>query len=127
MMGDGACIVPAAGALVAPCDAKVAFVFDTKHAVGLELADGTGILCHVGIDTVKLGGEGFTAHVKQGDEVKRGDTLLTFDLDFIRANAPSISTPVLVTATDGKHEVRQLAFGHVNQGDDLLAIDIFEA
>ena len=63
----------------------------------------------------------------QGDEVKRGDTLLTFDLDFIRANAPSVSTPVLVTTTDGKHEVRQLAFGQVNQGDDLLAVDIFEA
>ena len=127
MMGDGACVVPATGELVAPCDGKVAFVFDTKHAVGLELPDGTGILCHVGIDTVKLGGKGFTAHVAQGDEVKRGDTLLTFDLDFIRANAPSVSTPVLVTTTDGKHEVRQLAFGQVNQGDDLLAVDIFEA
>ena len=127
MMGDGACVVPATGELVAPCDAKVAFVFDTKHAVGLELPDGTGILCHVGIDTVKLGGKGFTACVAQGDEVKRGDTLLTFDLDYIRANAPSVSTPVLVTATDGKHEVRQLAFGQVNQGDDLLAVDIFEA
>ena len=127
MMGDGACVVPATGELVAPCDAKVAFVFDTKHAVGLELPDGTGILCHVGIDTVKLGGKGFTACVAQGDEVKRGDTLLTFDLDYIRENAPSISTPVLVTTTDGKHEVRQLAFGRVNQGDDLLAVDIYEA
>ena len=127
MMGDGACVVPAVGELVAPCDAKVAFVFETKHAVGLELPDGTGVLCHVGIDTVKLGGKPFTAHVAQGDEVKRGDTLLTFDLDYIRENAPSISTPVLITDMDDRHKVRQLAFGHVNQGDDLLAVDIYEA
>ncbi|MDM8301938.1 PTS transporter subunit IIABC [Collinsella tanakaei] len=127
MMGDGASIVPSEGVLVAPCDAKVAFVFETKHAVGLELPDGTGILCHVGIDTVKLGGEGFTAHVAQGDEVERGDTLLTFDVAQIAQSAPSISTPVLVTSTDDNHKVRQLAFGHVNRGDDLLAIDIFEA
>ena len=58
MMGDGACVVPATGELVAPCDAKVAFVFDTKHAVGLELPDGTGILCHVGIDTRQAGRQG---------------------------------------------------------------------
>lgn len=127
MMGDGACVVPAVGELVAPCDAKVAFVFETKHAVGLELPDGTGVLCHVGIDTVKLGGEGFTAHVGQGDEVKCGDTLLTFDLDFIRGHAPSISTPVLVTDMGSDRAVRQLAFGHVEPGDDLLAVDVFES
>ncbi len=127
MMGDGASIVPAVGELVAPCDGKVAFVFDTKHAVGLVSSEGLEILCHVGIDTVKLGGKGFTAHVKQGDEVKRGDTLLTFDLDYIRDNAPSISTPVLVTSVDGTHKVRQLAFGHVAAGDDLLAVDVYEA
>lgn len=120
-------MVPAVGELVAPCDAKVAFVFETKHAVGLELPDGTGVLCHVGIDTVKLGGEGFTAHVGQGDEVKCGDTLLTFDLDFIRGHAPSISTPVLVTDMGSDRAVRQLAFGHVEPGDDLLAVDVFES
>ena len=127
MMGDGACIVPAVGELVSPCDATVSFVFETKHAVGLVLEDGTEFLCHVGIDTVKLGGEGFTAHVAAGDVVKRGDKLLTFDLDLIRANAPSISTPVLVTSVDEQHKVRQLAFGRVGQGDDLLAVDVYES
>ena len=127
MMGDGACIVPATGELVSPCDATVSFVFETKHAVGLVLEDGTELLCHVGIDTVKLGGEGFTAHVAAGDVVKRGDKLLTFDLDLIRASAPSISTPVLVTSVDEQHKVRQLAFGRVSQGDDLLAVDVYEA
>lgn len=127
MMGDGACIVPAVGELVSPCDATVSFVFETKHAVGLVLEDGTELLCHVGIDTVKLGGEGFTAHVAAGDVVKRGDKLLTFDLDLIRANAPSISTPVLVTSVDEQHKVRQLAFGRVGQGDDLLAVDVYES
>lgn len=126
MMGDGACIVPATGELVSPCDATVSFVFETKHAVGLALEDGTELLCHVGIDTVKLGGEGFTAHVAAGDMVKRGDKLLTFDLDLIRASAPSISTPVLVTSVDEQHKVRQLAFGRVDQGDDLLAVDVYE-
>lgn len=125
-MGDGACIVPATGELVSPCDATVSFVFETKHAVGLALEDGTELLCHVGIDTVKLGGEGFTAHVAAGDMVKRGDKLLTFDLDLIRASAPSISTPVLVTSVDEQHKVRQLAFGRVDQGDDLLAVDVYE-
>ena len=126
MMGDGACIVPATGELVSPCDATVSFVFETKHAVGLALEDGTELLCHVGIDTVKLGGKGFTAHVAAGDMVKRGDKLLTFDLDLIRASAPSISTPVLVTSVDEQHKVRQLAFGRVDQGDDLLAVDVYE-
>ena len=127
MMGDGACVVPARGELVAPCDATVGFVFETKHAVGLLLPDGTELLLHVGIDTVKLDGKGFTAHVSAGDEVKRGDKLLTFDLDFIREHAPSISTPVLVTSVDDTHRVRQLAFGRVSEGDDLLAVDIYEA
>ena len=93
MMGDGATVIPCEGVVTAPCDATISFVFDTNHAIGLELEDGVEMLIHVGINTVALKGEGFHALVKEGDQVKKGDRLLEFDLDFIRENATSVSSP----------------------------------
>ncbi|RKL68384.1 PTS glucose transporter subunit IICBA [Salipaludibacillus neizhouensis] len=97
MMGDGFAIEPSVGEVVSPVDGKIVNLFSTKHALGLETADGTEILIHVGIDTVKLKGEGFETHVEQGDTVTIGQKLLTFDLESIRDKAPSVITPVIFT------------------------------
>jgi len=100
MMGDGIAIEPTEGKVVAPMNATVETIFPTKHAIGLKGENGIELLIHVGLDTVNLKGEGFTAHVQAGDKVKAGDVLVEFDLDFIRANAPSTITPIIVTNHD---------------------------
>ena len=127
MMGDGATVIPCEGVVTAPCDATISFVFDTNHAIGLELEDGVEMLIHVGINTVALKGEGFRALVKEGDQVKKGDRLLEFDLDFIREHASSVSSPVLFTSMEDNQELRLLKAGHVKPGEDLLALDIYES
>ncbi len=96
-MGPGIGVIPSDGKVYAPFDAKVEVLFATKHAIGLTGTDGTALLIHVGIDTVKLNGEPFTAHVQQGDTVKKGDLLLSFDIPSIQNAGYDITTPVLVT------------------------------
>lgn len=97
MMGDGFAIEPADGTIVSPINGKVVNVFPTKHAIGLVTDDGVEVLIHIGIDTVKLNGEGFTAHIGEGDEVKQGQKLMDVDLDYVKDNAPSIVTPIVFT------------------------------
>ncbi len=96
-MGPGIGVIPSDGKVYAPFDAKVEVLFATKHAIGLTGIDGTALLIHVGIDTVKLNGEPFTAHVQQGDTVKKGDLLLSFDIPSIQNAGYDVTTPVLVT------------------------------
>ncbi len=96
-MGPGIGVIPGDGKVYAPFDAKVEVLFATKHAIGLTGIDGTALLIHVGIDTVKLNGEPFTAHVQQGDTVKKGDLLLSFDIPSIQNAGYDVTTPVLVT------------------------------
>lgn len=127
MMGDGATVVPCEGVVTAPCDAEISFVFDTQHALGLKLEEDIEVLIHVGINTVALEGKGFKALVKEGDQVKKGDRLLEFDLDYIRENADSTSSPVLFTTMEDNQELRLLKSGHVKPGEDLLALDIYES
>ena len=127
MMGDGAAVVPWEGVVTAPCDATVSFVFDTNHALGLEIEDGVEMLIHVGINTVALKGRGFRALVQEGDRVKKGDRLLEFDLDEIRENATSTSSPVLFTTMEDNQQLRLLKTGHVKPGEDLLALDLYES
>lgn len=98
MIGDGFMVMPADGQVLAPCDAEVAFVFPTKHAVGLKASDGTEFMLHIGVDTVKLEGKGFEALVKDGDRVKRGDLLIRFDLAYVKENAVSEACMVIYTA-----------------------------
>mgnify|MGYP000186194756 FL=1 len=126
-MGDGATVVPCEGVVTAPCDATISFVFDTNHAIGLELEDGVEMLIHVGINTVALKGQGFKALVQEGDQVKKGDKLLEFDLDYIRENASSTSSPVLFTTMEDNQQLRLIKAGHVKPGEDLLALDIYES
>ncbi|MDU0154907.1 glucose-specific PTS transporter subunit IIBC [Bacillus cabrialesii] len=106
MMGEGFAIDPSEGKVVAPADGEIISIFPTKHAIGFKSAGGTEILIHVGIDTVKLNGEGFEAHVASGQAVKQGKTLLTFNLDYIKQHAASAVTPVIftnVSEEDMKH------------------------
>ncbi len=97
MMGDGIAIAPTKGEVRAPFNGKVQMFFPTKHAIGLVSDEGTELLIHVGLDTVKLNGEGFTMQVEEGQTIQTGDVLLTFDLDYIRENAKSDITPIILT------------------------------
>ncbi len=97
MMGDGLAIIPTEGVLVSPVDGKIIQVFPTKHAVGILSNFGAEILMHIGLETVGMNGEGFEAFVKEGDTVKVGQKLMTFDLDLINEKATSTVTPVIIT------------------------------
>lgn len=121
-LGDGVAIEPSEGKLYAPADATVAGVFDTKHAINLEADDGAELLLHIGIDTVKLGGRHFEAHVTDGQKVKKGDLLISFDLDAIKAEGYLCTTPMIVCNTDDYKSVKPLATGTVKAGQDLLAV-----
>ncbi|MGE7758510.1 PTS sugar transporter subunit IIA [Peribacillus sp. NPDC097895] len=97
MMGDGIAILPEEGLVVSPLDAEVVQVFHTKHALGLRTKSGIELLIHIGLETVNLKGEGFEVHVAEGQSVKAGDKLVTFDIEFLKSNAPSIVTPIVIT------------------------------
>ncbi len=121
MMGDGFAIDPAEGIVKAPCDGEVMMVFPTKHAIGLKDRHGNEVLIHVGIDTVKMEGDGFEALVNPGDQVTAGTPLLRFDLEKVAAKAVSSITPCIVTNLDGK-SVTPLAQGQVTAGQPALRI-----
>lgn len=97
MMGEGIAIMPKDGKVHAPIDGEIVLVAETKHAVALKAKDGTEILIHVGLETVNLKGEGFTALVKVGDEVTIGQPLLEVDWNYIAEHATSKITPIIVT------------------------------
>ena len=126
MMGDGAVVTPTDAIVRAPEDGEVCFVFETKHAVGFMTESGVSLLIHVGIDTVKLNGEGFKVFVENGQKVKKGEPLLELDLDYLSKNAPSLTSPVLCTELSDNQKVRLLGEGSINAGDALFAVDFFE-
>jgi len=97
MLGDGIAIMPTDGTVVAPFDAEIVQVFPTKHAIGLRGKSGLEVLIHIGLETVALNGEGFESFVQQGDHVKAGDKLVTFDMTFVGEKANSIVTPITLT------------------------------
>lgn len=121
-LGKGASVELTGADIAAPEDGTVLFVFNTKHAIGFRTKDGLGMLFHVGIDTVKLGGQGFEVFVKDGDEVKKGDLLMRVDLEYLRANAPSLVSPILCTELDEDIETELLCRGTVHAGEDLFAL-----
>ena len=122
MMGDGVAIDPTAGVLHAPCDGELVVVAAAHHAVTLRTAAGCQILMHVGIDTVALAGAGFTVSARQGARVRTGDPLLAFDLDLLARRAPSLLTPVIVTADSGFRILRRTLDASVAVGDSLMEI-----
>lgn len=108
MMGEGVVINPAEGAVYSPCDGIVGTIFKTNHAVAIACDNGAEVLIHVGIDTVKMNGEGFKGLVKNGDRVKAGDKLIEFDLELVKAKAKSHLTPFVVTNSADLQEVKIL-------------------
>ncbi len=121
-LGDGIAIEPTDGELVAPADGEISSTFETHHAVGMTTADGAELLMHIGIDTVKLGGKHFTYLVNEGDKVKKGQPLIRFDLEAIKAEGYPVTTPLIVCNTDDYAAVAAKASGTVKQGDALLEL-----
>ncbi|SHN37483.1 glucose-specific PTS transporter subunit IIBC [Gracilibacillus kekensis] len=122
MMGDGFAVKPTDGEIVSPVDGKIINIFPTKHAIGMEAENGTEILIHIGIDTVNLKGEGFTAKVAEGDQIKKGQALMQVDLDYISKNAPSTVTPIIFTNLEEGQSIQLNATGNINKEDK----DIFQ-
>ncbi|MBW8348320.1 glucose-specific PTS transporter subunit IIBC [Bacillus sp. IITD106] len=120
MMGDGFAIKPEDGNIVSPVNGKVINVFPTKHALGLLADSGKEILVHIGIDTVKLKGEGFEVFVKEGDIIKAGDPLMKVDIDFINRNATSSITPIVFTNLEQNQEVVIEKTGSVTAGEENI-------
>ena len=121
-LGDGIAIEPTDGELVAPADGEISSTFETHHAVGMTTADGAELLMHIGIDTVKLGGRHFTYLVNEGDKVKKGQPLIRFELEAIKAEGYPVTTPLIVCNTDDYAAVAAKASGTVKQGDALLEL-----
>ena len=136
-LGDGIAIEPTDGELVAPADGEISSTFETHHAVGMTTTDGAELLMHIGIDTVKLGGEllmhigidtvklggrHFTYLVNEGDKVKKGQPLIRFELEAIKAEGYPVTTPLIVCNTDDYAAVAAKASGTVKQGDALLEL-----
>lgn len=121
-LGQGVAILPSEGKLYAPVDGTITTFFPTGHAVGIMGDNGVEILIHVGMDTVKLKGEGFQPKVTQGVKVKKGDLLLEVDLEKVKAAGYSITTPVIITNTDDFADVVPSAQGNVTAMDELIAI-----
>ena len=126
MMGDGAVVTPEDPYVRAPEDGEVAFVFDTKHAIGFVTDSGISLLIHVGIDTVKLNGEGFEALVESGQTVKKGEPMLKLDLDYLKEHAPSITSPVLCTELEDNQRIHLLKDGPVKAGEPLFEIEVLQ-
>ncbi|TCS13264.1 phosphoenolpyruvate--protein phosphotransferase [Caulobacter sp. BK020] len=122
MLGDGLAIDPLGSTLHAPCDGRVISVHATRHAVTLRAGNGAEILMHVGLETVGLGGEGFEVHVKDGDAVKAGDKLISFDLDLLSQRAKSLITPVVITNPDAFQIVRREQDHAAAVGDFLMEL-----
>ena len=122
IMGKGAAIIPTVGRAVAPVDGTVSALFETKHAIGLTGDNGAEILIHIGLDTVKLGGKHFTAHVKSGDKVKAGDLLVEFDIEKIKEEGYEVITPVIVTNTYDYKDILSLIDRDVKEKEELIKV-----
>ena len=122
LMGKGCAVIPEEGKVYAPFDGKVVGLLDSHHAVGMESADGVEVLIHVGMDTVKLNGRCFTIHVEEGEQVKKGQLLLEFDIPGIKEAGYEVTTPIVVTNSDEFNDVEMKAEGQVTVGVELLEL-----
>ncbi|HCB0897828.1 TPA: PTS beta-glucoside transporter subunit IIABC [Klebsiella variicola subsp. variicola] len=122
LLGKGVAIIPAVGQVIAPFPGEVASLFQTKHAIGLQSDSGIELLIHVGIDTVKLDGVPFTAHVKEGDRVQAGDLLIEFDRQAILDAGYDLATPIIISNSDDYREIDTVASSAVEAGQPLLSV-----
>lgn len=121
-LGQGITILPSEGKLYAPCDGVVATFFPTGHAIGMTSDNGAEILIHVGIDTIKMDGDGFTPKVKQGDRINKGQLLLEFDMDKIAKAGYSPITPIIITNTNDYSDVIPTDATDVEVGDAIITL-----
>ena len=122
ILGDGVAIEPKEGKLYAPCDGRVETIFDTKHAINLVSREGCEILLHIGIDTVRLGGKFFEAHVSDNQEIKKGDLLISFDLEGIKKEGYKITTPMIICNTEDYNLIESVSSGEILVGEPLTKI-----
>ncbi len=122
ILGKGAAVIPTEGKIYAPADGSIGMVFDTKHAVSLTTEYGAEILVHVGLDTVELKGEHYQAHVAAGDQVKKGDLMISFDIEKIKEAGYDVVTPVLVCNTSDYAAVEAVPGKNVEPGDEIIRI-----
>lgn len=122
IMGKGVAIIPSVGKAVSPVNGVISALFETKHAIGITSDDGVEILIHIGLDTVKLGGKHFTAHIKSGDKVKAGDLLVEFDIEAIKKEGYDVITPVIVTNVSDYNDVLSLIDKDVREKDELIKV-----
>lgn len=122
VLGEGIAIEPDEGKLYAPCDGKIDTVFDTKHAVNIVSEDGCEILLHIGINTVKLEGKPFTVHVNEGDSVKKGDLLVSFDIRQIKDAGYKTTTPMIICNSDDYSKFDVTASGKIKAVNDIIKI-----
>lgn len=121
-LGEGVGIIPTVGKVIAPCDGEISTVMDTMHAVGISAASGLELLVHVGLNTVELNGKHYNCKVAEGDKIKKGDVLIEFDINAIKAAGYQMHTPVLVTNSDEYVSILNIASGNVKAGEDLISI-----
>ena len=122
MMGKGAAIIPDSDKVVAPADGEITVSYPTGHAYGIKTKNGADILIHLGIDTVNLKGKGFTSNVKQGDHVKKGDVLGTYDYKQVAKEGYDTTVMVVVTNTNDYAEVKRITNSEVKDNDNLIAL-----
>lgn len=121
LLGDGFAVIPSGNQIYSPADGEITVLFPTKHAFAITTEEGLELLIHVGIDTVALNGEGFTAHAAQGDKVKKGDLILTLDSDFIKSKGKNMVTPVVITNMDIVENL-EVQYGETNHGENAAGI-----
>jgi sugar PTS system EIIA component len=119
ILGDGVGIIPSNGEVFAPVSGKIAQVANTRHAIGIESDDGLEVLIHLGIDTVKLEGQGFTCYVEVGQHVSAGDKLMDMDLDFIKSKGLNTISPCIITNMDAVKNLEML-IGEVTAGESTV-------
>lgn len=122
ILGKGVAVIPEDGHIYAPVDGTITLLFDTLHAISITSKEGAEVLVHVGLDTVSLKGEHFTAHVKTGDAVKKGDLMLTVDIEAVKAAGFDIITPIIICNSDDYEQVEAVTDKSVGQTDTVLSL-----
>lgn len=122
LLGKGVAIVPSEGRIIAPCNAKVDMLFETAHAVTLISDNGAEILIHIGLDTVNLKGKHYTAHVKNGEQVKKGQLLIEFDLQAIKEAGYDTITPVVICNAEQYRTISTHTGKPVAAGEDVIKV-----
>ena len=122
ILGEGVAVIPSEGKVYSPCDGYAEKVFDTGHAVNLVSDSGCEILIHIGIDTVKLAGKYFEVYIKDGQKIRKGDLLISFDIAAIKKEGYDVTTPVVICNSDDYERIEPVAGENISAGEKILAL-----